>query len=362
MSVEKSADRVPREGGVAHEYFKRRRDGPADPVARVKKYGTASTVLAALAGNSLVALAKFVAAAMTGSASMLSEAVHSLVDTVNEILLLYGISRSARPADRFHPFGYGRELYFWSFVVALLIFALGAGVSAYEGFGRIARPQAIEQPLVVYGVLAVSLVFEGASWWISVRTFGAAKRNLGWWEAFRRSKDPPAFIVLFEDSAAILGILAAAAGTTATLLTGDGRWDGAASLLIAVILAGVAALLAQESKELLIGERADPALSDAILRTAAGIAGVCSANSIVTVQIAPNSVIATLSLDFFDTLRAPEIERAVVELESRIRSAHPEVRALFVKPQSVLTAAGAPDDGYAVIPDASNAGDPMADG
>ena len=172
-----------------------------------------------------------------------------------------------------------------------------------------------------------------------MRAFGAAKRNLGWWEAFRQSKDPPAFIVVFEDSAAILGILVAAAGTTAALLTGDTRWDGGASLVIAAILASIAGLLAQESKGLLIGERADPALSDAILRTAAGIEGVCSANSIVTVQIAPHSVIATLSLDFFDYLRAPDIERAVIELETRIRSTYPEVSALFVKPQSVLAAA-----------------------
>jgi len=223
------------------------------------KSSTVLTVWAALAGNLMVALAKSVAAAMTGSAAMTSEAVHSLVDTVNEVLLLYGISRSARPADRTHPLGYGRELYFWSFVVALLIFALGAGVSAYEGFNRIVVPQPIERPRVIFAVLAASLAFEGTSWWISMRAFGAAKRNLGWWEAFRRSKDPPAFIVVFEDSAALLGIAAAAAGTAAALLTGDTRWDGVASLIIAAILAGVAALLAQESKELLIGERADPA-------------------------------------------------------------------------------------------------------
>jgi cation diffusion facilitator family transporter len=314
------------------------------------KSSTVLAVWAALAGNLLVALSKAVAAAMTGSAAMTSEAVHSLVDSVNEVLLLYGISRSTRPADRTHPLGYGRELYFWSFVVALLIFALGAGVSVYEGLNHVLVPQPIERPGILFAVLGLSMAFEGTSWWISMRAFGAAKRNLGWWEAFRRSKDPPAFIVVFEDSAALIGIVAAAAGTSAALLTGDPRWDGVASLVIAAILAGVAALLAHESKELLIGERADPALSDAILRTAAGIAGVCSANSIVTIQIAPHSVVATLSLDFFDTLRAPEIEQAVVELENRIRSLYPEVTALFVKPQSVLvaselrrTAPGLPD-------------------
>ena len=301
--------------------------------------GSNVAVWAALAGNVLVAATKFVAAAVTGSAAMLSEAVHSLVDTVNELLLLYGIARSARPADSVHPLGYGRELYFWSFIVALLIFALGAGVSIYEGVSRLLHPAALERPGVIFIVLAISLAFEGASWLVGMRAFRAAKRSLSWWEAFRRSKDPPTFIVVFEDSAALLGILAAAGGTAATVLTGDSRWDGIASLVIAAILAGVAALLARESKELLIGERADPALSEAIMRIASGIAGVCSANSILTVQLAPNNVIATLSLDFFDTLRAPDIERAVIELESRIRAAHPEVSALFVKPQSVLVEA-----------------------
>ncbi len=221
----------------------------------------------------------------------------------------------------------------------LLIFALGAGVSAYEGMDRLRNPVPIERPTVLFVVLAVSLAFEGASWLVGIRAFRATNSRLGWWQAFRRSKDPPTFIVVFEDSAAILGILVAAAGAWAALATGDGRWDGVASLAIAAILAGVAGLLARESKELLIGERADPALSDAIIRTAASIGGVCSANSIVTVQLAPSNVIATLSLDFFDYLRAPDIERAVIELENRVRAAHPEVTALFVKPQSVLVAA-----------------------
>jgi cation diffusion facilitator family transporter len=302
------------------------------------KSGTLKAVWAALAGNVLVAAAKFVAAAMTGSAAMLSEAVHSLVDTLNELLLLYGIARSSRPADREHPLGYARELYFWSFVVALLIFAVGAGVSAYQGIQRLLQPQPIERPLVIYLVLAASLVFEGSSWFIGARAFRRSKRNLSWWEAFRQSKDPPAFIVVFEDSAAVLGILVAAAGTTAAILTADSRWDGIASLLISAILAGVAALLAQESKALLIGERADPSLSDAVIRIAAGMPGVCNANSIATVHLAPNSIVVYLSLDFFDYMRAPDIERAVVDLEKQIRDTHPDVSAVFVKPQSVQDA------------------------
>jgi divalent metal cation (Fe/Co/Zn/Cd) transporter len=201
------------------------------------------------------------------------------------------------------------------------------------------EPQAIERPVVIYIVLAASLLFEGGSWIVGTRAFRATKRNLGWWQAFRESKDPPAFIVVFEDSAAVLGIFVAAGGTTAAILTGDSRWDGIASLMIGAILAGVAFLLAQESKALLIGERADPTLSDAIIRLAAGMSGVCKANSIATVQLAPKNVVAYLSVDFFDYLRAPDIERAVVELERKIRDAFPEVSALFVKPQSVQVAA-----------------------
>lgn len=312
----------------------------------MSKPSSKAAVWAAFLGNLGVAAAKFAAAAVTQSSAMLSEAVHSLVDTINELLLLYGIARSARPPDQRHPFGYGRELYFWSFVVSLSIFIIGAGVSAYEGYQRLIEPRPIEHPLVIYGVLAVSLLFEGASWAIGVRAFRAADPRRSWWQAFRRSKDPPAFIVVFEDTAAVLGILVAAAGTALALHTGDGRYDGAASMLIALLLTGVAMLLARESKALLIGERADPALSNAIMRIARTVPGVCNANSIVTVQLSPASVIATLSLDFFDTLKAPEIERAVAELEARLRAQHPEVTALFVKPQSVASAraAGGPVD------------------
>ena len=308
-------------------------------------------VWAALAGNLAVAAAKFIAAAVTGSAAMLSEAVHSLVDTVNELMLLYGISRSTRPADQSHPLGYAREVYFWSFVVALSIFTVGAGVSAYEGVHRLQNPGPIDHPVVVFIVLGVSMAFESASWLVGVRAFRHGTQHLSWWQAFRRSKDPPAFIVVFEDSAAVLGLLAAAAGTAATLLTGDSRWDGVASIFIALLLTGVAALLAQESKDLLIGERADPELSNAIIRIASKMAGVCSANSVVTVQLAPRNVVATLSLDFFDSLRAPDIERAVADLEDSIRREHPEVSALFVKPQSVTAANRHRQDGVILTPD-----------
>lgn len=291
-------------------------------------------VYAALVGNLLVAVTKAGAAAWTGSSAMLSEAIHSFVDTGNEILLLYGMRRSARRPDPAHPLGYGRELYFWSFIVALLIFALGAGVSIYEGIGHIRRPEPISDPVVNYVVLGLAFLFEGASWLVSLRQFRAAKGELGYYQAFRRSKDPPAFMVLFEDSAALLGILIAAFGTFAASSLGQPVLDGVASILIGLVLGTVAVLLARESKSLLIGERADSRLGDAILRIAAEERGIESANGVLTVQLAPDQIVAALSVDFADNLRAHEVEAAVLAIEQKVRAAHPNVVALFVKPQA----------------------------
>ena len=296
-------------------------------------------VWAALLGNLAIAATKFAAAGITGSSAMLSEAVHSLVDTGNELLLLYGMNRAARPPDAEHPLGHGRELYFWAFVVALLIFAVGAGVSFYEGIRHIRNPEPIVRPGVVFAVLAASFLFEGISWGLALRQFRRAQGDLGWWEAFRQSKDPTTFMVLFEDSAALLGIGVAALGVTLALLTGDPRWDGVASLAIGAILATVAVLLARESKALLIGERGDPALSAAIMELARDAPGVERANGIVTLQLAPDQVVVNLSLEFDDALHTTGIETAVTTLERRIRAAHPEVAALFVKPQSASEAA-----------------------
>ena len=299
-----------------------------------KPGGSTLVVWAALAGNLAIAVVKFIAAAISGSSAMLSEGVHSLVDTINEVLLLYGMARAKRKPDAEHPLGHGRELYFWSFVVALLIFAVGAGVSVYEGIAHLRAPTPIERPRLVFIVLGVSAVFEGASWWIALREFRARQGGRSLWQAFRESKDPPSFMVLFEDSAALLGIAVAAAGTGLALATGDDRWDGAASLAIGVILAVVAGLLARESKALLIGERADPALGASILKLAHDTAGVGRANGVATIQLAPDQVVVTLSLEFDDALLTPAIEASVVDLEKRIRDVHPEVSAIFVKPQT----------------------------
>ncbi|MGI9451618.1 MAG: cation diffusion facilitator family transporter, partial [Geminicoccaceae bacterium] len=213
-----------------------------------------TVIYAALIGNGLIAITKFIAAAFTGSAAMLSEAVHSVVDTGNQGLLLYGIKRSNRPPDDRHPFGYGMELYFWAFVVAILIFAGGAGISIYHGVEKILHPHPVENAYVNYIVLALAMVFEAFAWWVAFRAFQVAKGKLGYFEAVRRSKDPALFTVLFEDSAAMLGLIVAMVGIAL------GQWldmpilDGVASVLIGVILAVTAALLAYEAKGLLIGE------------------------------------------------------------------------------------------------------------
>jgi cation diffusion facilitator family transporter len=299
-----------------------------------RKESSRPAVIAALAGNVLVAATKTVAAVSTGSSAMASEAVHSFVDTGNELLLLYGMHRAARRPDPEHPVGYGRELYFWSFIVALLVFALGAGVSLYEGVQHIRHPEPITNPHASYIVLGVAGLFEIGSWVVSARQFNTKRGSQGFYQAFRRSKDPPSFLVFFEDSAAVIGIAIAAAGTLAAVQLQQPVYDGLASILIGLLLAAVAALLAQESKSLLIGERADRRLSDSLLGIAAGVGGVAHANGVLTFQLAPDQILAALSLEFSDELRAPEIEAAVVELERRLREAHPEVTTVFVKPQA----------------------------
>ena len=255
-----------------------------------------TAVYAALAGNRLVAATKGVAAALTGSSSMLSEAVHSLVDTGNEVLLLYGMHRAGKQATPEHPVGYGRELYFWSFIVAVLIFALGAGVSIFEGFAHLRNPEPVEQAWINYLVLALAFLFEGISWVVAFRQYRAAMGDMGFFEAFRKSKDPPTFMVLFEDSAALVGIVLAAAGTYASSSLGMPALDGWASIAIGVVLAVVAVLLAGESKSLLIGERADRELSDSILRVAGAQPSVARANGLITVQMAPDQIVAARAL------------------------------------------------------------------
>lgn len=290
-------------------------------------------IIAALVGNLLIAITKGIAAAVTGSSAMLSESVHSLVDTGNEILLLYGQRRSSRPPDEIHPFGYGRELYFWCFVVALLIFALGAGISIYEGIVHIRNPEAITRPIINFIVLAFALVFEGVSWFVAWRAFQRVRGQRAFWHVIHDSKDPTTFMVLFEDSAALIGIVIAAVGT-ALAVEYDAPWiDGTASILIGCVLACVAVVLARESKNLLIGERADPELQRAIREAADREACVRSVRRVLTTHMAPDQVIATMDVEFDDLLTIPDVERLIGRIEGGLRDRHPELSRVFIRPE-----------------------------
>lgn len=297
-------------------------------------HGSRFVVYVALVGNLGIAIAKFVAAAISGSSAMLSEGVHSLVDTINEVLLLHGLRRAARKPSPTHPFGYGRELYFWSFIVALLVFAMGAGISLYEGVQHLRHPQPAQNHGLAYAVLGISLVFEGTSWWVALREFRRRKGMLGYFEAFRQSKDPSTFTVLLEDTAALLGLLMAFTGLFAAQWFDMPQLDGVASIGIAAVLGVTAFLLARETKGLLIGEPAHPRVAESLLSIAAHDADVRAANGVLTMQMGPNQVVAALSAEFEDSRTTPQIEACIGRIEQAARQSHPELVALFVKPQT----------------------------
>jgi cation diffusion facilitator family transporter len=296
---------------------------------------------AALAANLGIAVAKFVAAAITGSSSMLTEGVHSMVDSGNQGLLLYGQRRAKRPPDAEHPFGYGRELYFWAFVVAILIFGLGAGVSIYEGWKHIAEPEHLRDPLVNYIVLAVALALEGTSWGIALREFAASKGEMGWWEAVRESKNPAAFIVLFEDSAALAGLLVAGIGIWASHAWGDPRIDGAASIAIGLILAAVAILLAREAKGLLIGERANPEVVTCVRTILGRQREIVRINHVRTIHTAPDRIFVAISADFEDHLSMGAGEALIERIERELKAALPMLSSIYIRPEKAEDAVSA---------------------
>jgi cation diffusion facilitator family transporter len=292
-------------------------------------------IFAAIAGNFAIAVTKFVAAGMTGSSAMLAEGVHSLVDTGNGGLLLLGIRRSSRPPDQQHPFGYGQELYFWTLIVAMTIFALGGGVSIYEGIHHLQHPSLPQNPGVNYIVLALALVFEGGAWFIALREFGHTKGRRGVWQTIRGTKDPTIFAVLFEDTAALLGLLVAFLGIFLGQVTGNPHFDGAASVVIGVILCSIAFLLARETKGLLMGESADPQVVRSIYRLAAARSEVERTGVPLTMHLGPTDVLVNLDVQFRPGLSAEEIERTVEELEGAIRAEHPDVGRIFIEAKTL---------------------------
>ena len=288
-------------------------------------------IIAALLGNALIAITKFFAAAWTGSSAMLSEGIHSLVDTGNQVLLLYGMKRAQKPPDDQFPFGHGKEIYFWSFVVAILIFAVGAGISIYEGILHILDPQPIEDPFVNYLVLGAAMLFEGAAWYFAFSEFTRAKGKWGYIEAVQKGKDPTMFVVLFEDSAAMLGLIVAFLGIWVGQVTGNPYLDGAASVVIGLILGGTAVWLAYETKSLLIGESARDVVVEGIRQLVGDHPQVNHVNEVLTMHMGPEFVLVTVSVDFRDTASATEIEEAVARMDTVIKERFPRVKRVFIE-------------------------------
>ncbi|MEO9874004.1 MAG: cation diffusion facilitator family transporter [Anderseniella sp.] len=291
-------------------------------------------IIAALLGNGAIACTKFAASVYTGSSAMLSEAIHSLVDTCNQGLLLYGLKKSERPADKTHPFGYGRELYFWAFVVALLIFSVGAGVSLYEGIHKVMHPEAVTSPIVNYVVLGLAMVFEGIAFFIAAREFNRRRGKVPVWRAVRQSKDPGLFTVLFEDAAAMAGLVIAFAGLLAAEYLDLPWMDGAASIGIGLLLGSVAIFLCFETKGLLIGEAVSEEFSASLNSVINASDAVNQINELRTMHMGPEDVLLAVSLDVRDDMDTGTLEDAIYALERDIRTTHPEVKRLFIEIQS----------------------------
>lgn len=286
----------------------------------------------AIAANTAIAATKFAAAAFTGSSAMLSEGIHSVVDTGNQLLLLLGLKRSRRPPDRDHPFGHGKELYFWSLIVAVVLFGIGGGMSLYEGIGHLQHPPAeLEDPTWNYVTLGAAFVFEALSWALALRELRKTLPGVGTWQAIRTSKDPAIFVVLVEDTAALAGLILAAVGIWLGHFTGDPMWDGLASVAIGVVLAGVAVFLVYESHGLLLGEAADEATVESVQRIAGADAAVVRAGRPLTMHFGTSDVLVNLDVEFQPDIPAREVAASAARIEAAIRAAHPEVQRVYLE-------------------------------
>lgn len=301
---------------------------------RNQRHASKTSVIAALAGDTLIAITKFIAASITGSSAMLSEAFHSCADSCNQLLLLYGLRASTAAPDEFHPYGYGKELYFWSFVVAVVVFAMGSGVSIYEGVMRLHYPQPLGDVLASYIVLAIAALFEAGSWTVAIREFQRRRTSDSVILDVHRSKDPSLIAVLFEDSAALAGLFIAFVGITAAHQLKDPAYDAWASIAIGVVLAVVAAWLAYESKGLLVGEAVSPRTLQDIRTIIVQDPRVVRLIEALTMHLGPNDVLLTLDVDFADRLSTSEVEDTIVDLERRIQTRHPEIKRIFIEAKS----------------------------
>jgi len=305
---------------------KRKRSGAGESI---------TAIIAAIIGNLLIAAIKFTAAAFTGSSAMLSEGFHSIVDTGNGALMLWGDYRSRKPADEEHPFGHGREMYFWSMVVAFSIFAVGGGLSVYEGILHVLDPVPVKNAAWNYAVLGGSMVFESISWYFGWRAFEKVRRGKPVVEAMRASKDPTTFTVLLEDTAALLGLLFAFAGLLLGELLNMPFLDGAASIMIGLLLISVALFLGRESKSLLIGEAVDPETLRGIRQIAEAEKAVEKVSKILTIFIGPDDVAAALELDFQDDISAMDLRKTVRRIELAIREKYPQIKRVLYEAESL---------------------------
>lgn len=290
----------------------------------------------ALAANLSIAVVKFVAAAVSGSSAMLSEGIHSLVDTGNQLLLWFGLHRSRRPADGAHPFGHGKELYFWGLIVAILLFALGGGMSIYEGIRHLAHPRVLSNPFWNYVVLGAAFVFEGVSLGIALKeAAGELRPGDGFWRAFRESKDPSLYTVVAEDTAALLGLIVAFVGVWLGHWAGDPLYDGFASLVIGAILVVVAGFLTYQSRGLLVGESAHPQILKEIRTLACADPAVSQVHDVLTMHLGPDEILLNMAVGFAPGLSADQVAGAIERLEQRITRALPEVRRIFIEAESL---------------------------
>lgn len=291
------------------------------------------SIYSALAANLLIAVTKFIAGAFTNSSSMISEGIHSTVDTTNQLLLLYGLKRSKKPADQYHPFGYGKELYFWSFVVSILIFGLGGALSIFQGIAHIRAPELMKDPTWNYVVLILSLIFEGTSLFIAVKEFNKTRNGMGWWDAIIKSKDPSSFLVVFEDGAAVAGLLIVMVlmGLSHSLQIPE--LDGLASVIVGLLLVFVSFILARESRSLLMGEGIAPETRQLIARLAEKDVAVRKVKSILSTYQSPEEVVLMLIIDFEDHLDTEEITGAIERIRQSIKNEFHLVSFMLIQPE-----------------------------
>lgn len=296
-----------------------------------------TTLLAALGANTGIAIAKFCGAAYTGSSAMASEGIHSLVDTGNQILLILGLKDASRPADAPHPFGYGLRLYFWGFVVSVAIFALGSGLTIHEGLEKIGHPTPIAHAWVNMVILVVSIVLEGSSLLVALRQIRqeARSRDVGLMEALRSHRDPTIFAVVYEDTAAIAGLLVALAGTVLTLGLDMPAIDGWTSIVIGLILAVAAISLARRCYTLLTGQAADPAIEERLREILGGIEVIDHVNEVRTMHFGPSEVLLLVSADFRDDTPAGVVKRIVGQVDEWMRDEFEDVRRVYIEAQSM---------------------------